>query len=150
MKEAFNYKKIDAETVECQTCSHFCKIKEGRVGLCGIRKNSGGRLYLLTYGKAAAVQIDPIEKKPFFHFQPGTLAYSWGTLGCNFRCANCQNYDISQIYGLKGKEEEYEKINWGRDLSPQEIVSQAKESGCQSLALLIPSQLFFWNMAGRQ
>lgn len=134
MKECVNYQKIDAHTLECQTCSHFCKIKKGRTGICGIRKNIGGKLYLLVYGKAAAVNIDPIEKKPFFHFLPGTETYSLGTVGCNFRCANCQNYDISQIYNLKGATSEYEKINWGYDLTPKEIVNGALESGCESIA----------------
>lgn len=134
MKECLNYKKIDAQTLECLACSHFCKIKEGNAGICGIRQNIGGKLYLLTYGKAAAAHIDPIEKKPFFHFQPGSSSYSFGTIGCNFRCANCQNYDISQMYGLKGKVKEYEKMNWGYDLSPKKIVEEALEAGCQSIA----------------
>lgn len=134
MKECLNYKKIDAQTLQCQTCSHFCKIKKGRVGICGIRQNTEGKLYLLTYGKAAAAHTDPIEKKPFFHFLPGSTAYSFGTIGCNFRCANCQNYDISQMYSLKGKVKEYEKLNWGYDLSPQEIVKEALKTGCRSIA----------------
>lgn len=134
MKECLNYKKIDAHTLQCQTCSHFCKIKEGGVGICGIRQNISGKLYLLTYGKAAAAHVDPIEKKPLFHFLPGSLSYSFGTIGCNLRCANCQNYDISQMYGLKGKVKEYEKLNWGYDLLPQEIVKEALKSGCRSIA----------------
>ena len=134
MKECLNYKKIDSQTLQCETCSHFCKIKEGRVGVCGIRQNIGGKLFLLTYAKAVAANIDPIEKKPLFHFLPGSRTYSFGTIGCNFRCANCQNYDISQMYGLKGKTQEYDKLNWGFDLSPQEIVEEALSSGCQSIA----------------
>lgn len=134
MKECLNYVKIDPRTLQCQTCAHFCKIKEGRVGICGIRQNIGGKLYLLTYGKAAAAHIDPIEKKPLFHFLPGSVSYSLGTIGCNFRCANCQNYDISQMFGLKGVVKEYQKLNWGYSLPPKKIVEEALETGCQSIA----------------
>jgi len=134
MKECLNYKKINTEIVQCRNCSHFCKIKDGHVGICGIRKNIGGKLYLLTYGKAIALHIDPIEKKPFFHFLPGSYAYSFGTLGCNFRCDNCQNYDISQIFGYKGKTEAYQKFDWGYEISPREIVKEAIKNNCKSIA----------------
>ncbi len=134
MKECLNYKIIDSETLECHNCNHFCRIKEGKVGICGIRQNRGGKLYLLTYGKAVAANIDPIEKKPLFHFLPGSLAYSFGTLGCNFRCSNCQNYAISQMFGEKGKVKEYSKLNWGLDFSPAKIVEEAKQNDCSSIA----------------
>lgn len=134
MKECVNYQKAANQTLECQNCNHFCKIKEGNVGVCGVRQNIDGKLYLLVYGKAAAVNIDPIEKKPFFHFLPRTEAYSFGTVGCNFRCANCQNFDISQIYNVKGKVGEYEKVNFGYSIMPEEIVKGALESGCKSIA----------------
>lgn len=134
MKECYLYKKLDSQVVECQTCSHFCKIKEGEIGICGIRQDIEGKLYLLAYGRAAALNIDPIEKKPLYHFLPGSFAYSFGTLGCNFRCANCQNYDISQMYGLKKKVNEYQRLNWGQEISPAEIVRGAKENKCQSIA----------------
>lgn len=134
MKECLNYRKIDSETLQCQNCSHFCKIKEGGVGICGIRQNLKGKLYLLAYGRAIAVNVDPIEKKPLFHFLPGTEAYSFGTLGCNFRCGNCQNYEISQMFGVKGKTEEYGGINWGHSFSPREIVAKALENNCASIA----------------
>lgn len=134
MKECINYKKIDSKTLECRTCSHFCKIKEDRTGICGIRQNLKGKLHLLAYGKAIAAHIDPVEKKPLFHFLPGSRAYSVGTIGCNFRCGNCQNFDISQMYGHKGKVEEYSRLNWGYDLPPKKIVEEAIDSGCQSIA----------------
>jgi pyruvate formate lyase activating enzyme len=107
---------------------------EGRNGICGIRQNIKNKLYLLAYGKAIAANIDPIEKKPLFHFLPGSQAYSVGTIGCNFRCGNCQNFDISQMFGHKGKAEEYERLNWGYEMSPEKIVEEALESGCQSIA----------------
>jgi len=134
MKECLNYKKIDSKTLQCQTCSHFCKILEGRAGICGIRRNIKGKLYLLAYGKAIAAHIDPVEKKPLFHFLPGSTAYSIGTIGCNFRCGNCQNYDISQMFGFKGKVKEYDKFSWGYDLAPEKIVEEALKNKCASIA----------------
>ena len=134
MKECLNYKKIDSEILQCLNCSHFCKIKQGKTGICGIRQNIKGKLYSLVYGKAAALNIDPIEKKPFFHFLPGSKTLSFGTIGCNMRCKNCQNYDISQMFGQKGKVENYEKLDWGYSLSPEQIVNEALEAKCESIA----------------
>lgn len=133
MKECINYQKT-GEKIECQACSHFCRIPEGKTGICGVRQNIGGKLYLLAYGKVIAVQVDPIEKKPLFHFLPGSRSYSFGTLGCNFRCANCQNYDISQMFELKGRVQEYSRLNWGFSLAPEEIVQGALENRCQSIS----------------
>ncbi|OIO07382.1 AmmeMemoRadiSam system radical SAM enzyme [Candidatus Falkowbacteria bacterium CG1_02_41_21] len=132
MKEAINYRNI-GDRVECRTCHHFCRIPVGSTGLCGWRQNIGGKLYLLSYGRAAAAQIDPIEKKPLFHFLPGSSTYSFGTLGCNFRCANCQNYDLSQSRP-SGKTEDSDKISWGIDLTPAEIVANALKAKCLSIA----------------
>ena len=134
MRSPFNYQIIEPGVIKCQACSHFCKIKEGKTGICGVRQNNKGKLKLLVYGKAIAVNIDPIEKKPLFHFLPGSQAYSFGTLGCNFRCDNCQNFDISQIYNFKGKTEKYKKFSWGYNLPPREIVEDALASKCQSIA----------------
>jgi pyruvate formate lyase activating enzyme len=96
-----------------------------------LRQNINGRLYLLAYGCVAAVNLDPIEKKPLFHFLPGSLTYSFGTLGCNFRCANCQNYDLSQF---ARSEKAGPKISWGLDLSPAEIVKSALKAKCPSIS----------------
>lgn len=134
MKEAILYKKLKDNKVQCTACNHSCTIDVGRVGVCGIRQNIDGKLELLSYGKAIAVNIDPIEKKPLFHVLPGEYAYSFGTLGCNFRCANCQNFDISQMFERKGKVEEYDHIPWDRNFAPDEIVDQALKSGCSSIA----------------
>ena len=122
------------EIIECFACSHFCKIKNGQVGICGVRQNRSGKLYSLVYGKAVAVHIDPIEKKPLFHFLPGSFAYSFGTVGCNFRCGNCQNFDISQIFESKGKIAEYENLNWGYPMLPEQIVNDTIKNNCQSVA----------------
>lgn len=133
-KECLNYKKIDSENIQCRTCSHFCKIKNGHTGICGTRINKGGKLSFVNYGKVLAFHIDPIEKMPFFHFFPGSYVYSFGTLGCNFRCSNCQNYDISQMFGYKSKTEEYEKFDWGYEMPPEEIVKEAIKNNCKSIA----------------
>ena len=96
MHEARQYKKIEQNAVQCLLCSHQCKIAEGKHGICGVRQNHGGRLCAMTYGLVSAERVDPIEKKPLFHFLPGTLTYSLGGVGCNFRCSHCQNWHISQ------------------------------------------------------
>lgn len=129
-----NYKQLDSDWVQCRACSHFCKIKPGQTGICGVRQNLEGKLYSLVYGWAVALHMDPIEKKPLYHFLPGSYTYSFGTLGCNFRCANCQNYEISQIFGLKGRAEEYEKLEWGYGILPEKIVAGAEQNNCPSIS----------------
>ncbi|MFA4998954.1 MAG: AmmeMemoRadiSam system radical SAM enzyme [Candidatus Paceibacterota bacterium] len=118
MKEAYLYKKLPNSKVQCRNCAHYCNIPAGNLGICGVRSNIKGKLYALNYGKAVACHIDPIEKKPFFHFLPNTYSLSVATVGCNLNCKNCQNWDISQNF--KG-------INRvpGEDLSPKEIVKKA-------------------------
>jgi pyruvate formate lyase activating enzyme len=118
MKEAHLYKKLKNKRVRCQNCAHYCLISPQKRGICGIRENIKGKLYALNYGKAIAVHIDPIEKKPFFHFLPGSHSLSIATVGCNFSCKNCQNYDISQ--GFKDV-----KNIPGQNLSPKDIVNLA-------------------------
>jgi pyruvate formate lyase activating enzyme len=90
MKEAMFYKNLDGK-VRCHLCNHQCVIKDGKRGICGVRENREGKLYSLVYGRSVATGIDPIEKKPFFNFYPGSTAYSISTVGCNFRSPNCQN-----------------------------------------------------------
>jgi pyruvate formate lyase activating enzyme len=127
MKEAKFYKKLDNNSVQCELCNHFCAINPGQSGICLARKNFNGLLYSLIYGRPVALNIDPIEKKPLFHFLPGSLTYSFGTLGCNFRCDNCQNFDISQP-------KEIPTIENGLTYSPEKIVSEAIASGCRSIS----------------
>ncbi|TAK95852.1 AmmeMemoRadiSam system radical SAM enzyme [Patescibacteria group bacterium] len=134
MQECINYKQLGAKNVQCLTCAHYCQIKPDQVGVCGVRQNVGGKLFLLTYGKAAAAHVDPIEKKPLFHFLPGSTVYSFGTVGCNFCCGNCQNHDISQMFGWKGQAKEYAGVEWGYPLSPEEIVEEALAHECPSIA----------------
>jgi pyruvate formate lyase activating enzyme len=127
MKEAYLYKKISGEKVKCQNCAHYCIISPNRRGLCGVRENKNGKLYALNYGKAIASCIDPIEKKPLFHFLPGTKTFSIATIGCPFKCSNCQNYDISQ--GARNKEEIP-----GENLPPEKIIEIAKENNLPSIS----------------
>jgi pyruvate formate lyase activating enzyme len=123
--EAKFYKKKEDGAVECRLCHHFCHLLPGNAGICTARKNINGELYSLVYGRPAALNIDPIEKKPLYHFLPGSTAFSLGTLGCNFRCANCHNYEITQ------SKIEREKMPF---VTPEEIVAKAERGGCQSIA----------------
>ena len=97
MMEARFYEKKKEQQVHCLLCNHHCLIKEGKRGLCGVRENREGRLYSLVYARPIATHVDPIEKKPLFHFLPGSRSFSLATAGCNFRCLFCQNADISQL-----------------------------------------------------
>lgn len=116
------YQPIAEGKVRCTACARYCVIPEGSHGFCFVRKNVGGRLQLLSYGRASAVQVDPIEKKPLSHFHPGTRVFSIGTVGCNWRCQYCQNAEISQ-----------EREVVGRPLSPKMAVAQAKRFGCSGV-----------------
>ena len=116
------YQPLTDRKVRCTACARYCTIPDGSHGFCFVRKNVGGELVLLSYGKASAVQVDPIEKKPLSHFHPGTRVYSIGTVGCNWRCAYCQNADISQ---------EHEIV--GRSLPPHAAVTEAKRFGCSGV-----------------
>ena len=97
MQEARFYEKLEESKVHCHLCAHECKIDPGKRGLCHVRENQAGTLYSLVYGMVVAENTDPIEKKPLFHFLPGSRSYSIATSGCNFMCLHCQNYDISQF-----------------------------------------------------
>ncbi|MFA5993310.1 MAG: AmmeMemoRadiSam system radical SAM enzyme [Candidatus Pacearchaeota archaeon] len=122
MKECDLYKK-EKNNVKCLACSHNCLIKENNVGICGVRKNIKGKLYLLVYGKVVSANIDPIEKKPLYHFLPNTKIFSIGTIGCNFKCGFCQNYQTSQLKEIVGQE-----------ITSQKIVDLAIKSKCKSIA----------------
>ncbi len=127
-KECVLYTKEKDKKVRCIACAHKCLIPDGKTGICGVRRNIKGRLYLLVYGRVASRHIDPIEKKPLFHFLPKSYSYSFGTIGCNFRCDFCQNYDISQFKEVYG-----ERII-GEQLTPEEIVKEAIKTKCKSIA----------------
>jgi len=140
VKEAFLYEKIKEKRVKCNLCSHHCLIEEGKRGICGVRENRGGMLCSLVYERAVANNIDPIEKKPFFHFFPGSFAFSIATIGCNFRCSFCQNDDISQF-----PREKREII--GEVLSPEKIVSSAKKNNCKSISYTYTEPTVFFEYA---
>jgi len=96
MKEAMFYEKTENKNVKCKLCNHFCVIKQSHTGLCNVRKNIDGKLFSNVYCRIVAKNIDPVEKKPLYHFLPGSYTYSISTIGCNFKCLNCQNHEISQ------------------------------------------------------
>lgn len=125
MKECALYKK-EGNNIMCLACCHECLIGEGKTGICGVRKNIKGTLHLLVYGRISAEHADPIEKKPLYRFLPGTKAYSIGTVGCNFKCDWCQNFDISQV--------SKEGIIFGQERSAEQIVNEALKTGCKSIA----------------
>jgi len=124
MKEALFYIK-KGKDVQCKLCPRLCIIKPDSLGNCGVRKNINGKLYSLVYGRAAATNIDPIEKKPLYHFLPGSFSFSIGTLGCNLHCKNCQNWGISQA--KSGEYPDYE-------LLPEKIVEEAVRNNCKSIS----------------
>lgn len=132
MKEAYLYKKLAKDAVQCQTCSHQCLIAEGKRGICAIRENQQGKLYLLTYGRVCAENIDPVEKKPLYHFLPQSKTLTIATVGCNLRCDWCQNYDISQ--GPKNSSLHCQIGECDFLLPPAKIVSDAIAAGCPSIS----------------
>ena len=113
--------------IRCKLCSHHCEIAEGKLGRCCVRKNINGTLYSLNYDKVCSANPDPIEKKPLFHFQPGTKSFSIATMGCNFRCEFCQNWQISQAAIENGRID-------GEPITPEQIVEGAIRSRCKSIA----------------
>ncbi len=140
MKEAMLYEKLEEDRVHCFLCSHHCHIAPGKRGICAVRENRGGTLYSLVYGKIIAGNIDPIEKKPLFHFHPGSTSYSIATVGCNFRCEHCQNYSIAQY------PKEYPEIP-GEPTTPEAVVQAAKRVGCRSISYTYTEPTIFFEFA---
>ncbi len=141
MKQAlFQTAKQDGKVL-CSLCSHRCLISEGKRGICAVRENRGGVLYSLVYDKVIAQNIDPIEKKPLFHFLPGSLSYSIATPGCNFRCLHCQNADISQLPRDRGG------TILGEDFPPPSIVGQAKAYRCASISYTYTEPTIYFELA---
>lgn len=134
------YSTLGEGRVSCGLCAHRCTIAEGRRGVCGVRENQAGKLYSLVYGKLIASHVDPIEKKPLFHYLPGSMSYSIATVGCNLRCRNCQNWDISQ-----GPKQGGEIV--GREVNPEEVVNEAIDTGCQSIAYTYNEPTIFMEYA---
>jgi len=140
MKEAILYTKREDGKAACVLCSHRCVIADGKRGVCGVRVNHDGTLYTLAYGKVIAQHLDPIEKKPLFHFLPGTFSYSVATIGCNFRCGFCQNWEISQF---RTNGEDFP----GKSLSPETAVQEATKAGCVSISYTYTEPTIFFEYA---
>lgn len=140
MKEAMFYEKNADAKVKCHLCAHGCIISSGKRGICSVRENRDGTLYSLVYGKVIAKQIDPIEKKPLFHFYPGSRSFSIATVGCNFRCRHCQNYNISQHV------ESFHDMP-GEEMTPEQVVMEAEVAGCESISYTYTEPTIFMEFA---
>ncbi|MGM5488165.1 MAG: AmmeMemoRadiSam system radical SAM enzyme [Nanobdellota archaeon] len=135
MKEASFY-RTKADKVQCYLCPHVCSIGDGERGKCRVRQNIKGKLYSLVYGKLIAQSVDPIEKKPLFHFCPHTKSYSIATVGCNLSCDFCQNWDISQPEQIVGE-----------DATPEQVVESAIHAGCKSISYTYTEPTIFLEFA---
>ncbi len=131
---------LGGPTVHCYLCAHHCRVEAGARGLCAVRENRDGVLYTLTYGCPISAGVDPIEKKPLFHFLPGTTSYSIATVGCNFTCLFCQNSDISQM------PRDQRRIQGG-SIEPEEVVERALEAGCASISYTYTEPTIFFEYA---
>ena len=141
MKEALLYDKLEKDRVYCYLCQFHCKIAEGKRGICGVRENRDGTLYTLVYDRVVSRAVDPIEKKPLFNFMPGSTSYSIATVGCNFRCLHCQNYEISQMPRYKDAKVIGEKV------TPVEIVEEAEKYNCKSISYTYTEPTIFFELA---
>ncbi|MEM2145703.1 MAG: AmmeMemoRadiSam system radical SAM enzyme [Candidatus Jordarchaeaceae archaeon] len=135
LKETRFYEKLEDGAVKCGICPNRCIIKPGKMGSCRTRKNMDGTLYSLVYSSISSMAVDPIEKKPLFHFYPGSTAFSISTVGCTFHCLNCQNWSISQAEPESGLT---------RDIPPEKIVSAAKREGSRSIAYTYNEPFVFY------
>jgi pyruvate formate lyase activating enzyme len=139
LKEAQFYEQKDGKKVQCLLCAHNCIIAEGKVGICSVRKNVGGKLYSLVYGKASSISADPVEKKPLYHFYPGSSVLSFGTVGCNLKCQYCQNWRISQV-----KPEDYDLRVMG---TAEQILSQIRRYTCSGVAFTYNEPTIWYEFA---
>ncbi|MGD2278724.1 MAG: AmmeMemoRadiSam system radical SAM enzyme [Candidatus Omnitrophota bacterium] len=140
-KEAMLWEKLEENKVHCYLCAHHCRISEGNFGFCGMRKNIGGELFTFAYGNVIASHVDPIEKKPLYHFLPGTYAFSIATIGCNFHCPFCQNWQISQVSERDGGGME------GYELKPEEVIREALRNDCRSISYTYTEPTIFFEYA---
>jgi len=136
LREAMLYEQLSDNKVRCNLCDRRCLIPQGDFGFCSVRRNESGRLYSLNYAKACAAHVDPIGKKPLSHFHPGALVMSIATVGCNFRCQFCDNWDISQ-----------EKEIAGSDFPPEKVVDAAKNYQCQGISYTYTEPTIFFEYA---
>ncbi len=148
MKEALLYEKLDERIVHCYLCAHHCKIADKKFGFCGVRQNIAGILYTHAYGKVIAAAVDPIEKKPLYHFLPGSFSFSIATIGCNFHCGFCQNWKISQqSYRDKGLIPKGTVPESEEELKPRQIVEAAAKNKCKSISYTYTEPTIFFEYA---
>jgi len=140
MKEAYLYEKLEQNRVRCSLCNHRCLIRDAERGICGVRENHAGELFSLVYDRVIATHNDPIEKKPMFHFLPGTQSYSIATVGCNFRCLFCQNADISQMPA------DHHRV-YGEEMTPEMIVAEASRGGSATIAYTYTEPTVYFELA---
>jgi pyruvate formate lyase activating enzyme len=139
IREASFFKELDGDIL-CGLCHQNCRIRPDKRGICGVRENKSGKLLTLVYGSLVAANVDPIEKKPFYHFLPGSISYSIATVGCNFSCLHCQNADISQMPRETGQIP-------GEFVNPERVVAEACALGCQSIAYTYSEPTVFFEYA---
>ena len=140
MKEALLYEKLEKNKVRCNLCGHHCVISEGKLGVCMVRQNTGGTLQTLVYGHAVSHNVDPIEKKPLYHFLPGSRSFSIATPGCNFKCKWCQNWQIAHM--------PHHGAGIGHEtMSPAEVVSSAQRTNSQTIAYTYTEPTIFFEYA---
>ncbi len=142
MREARLYEKLQGAKVRCFLCAHRCVIADGSGGLCGVRRNQGGILYAATYERVISANPDPIEKKPLYHYKPGTWSMSVATVGCNFTCDFCQNHSISQLL----KDNPGQSIPGGQ-LEASRIVKEARRHGCETISFTYTEPTVFYELA---
>ncbi len=139
-QRAMLWEQLDGQEVQCRLCNFRCRIKPGKRGHCLVRENRAGKLYSLNYSAVCSVNVDPIEKKPLFHFYPGSRSLSYAAPGCNFRCEFCQNWQISQEVRL------FKRIN-GQAYSPKQLVQAAMEGNCASIAHTYTEPTIYFELA---
>lgn len=140
-KEALLYEKKENQSVKCLLCAHECLIEKEKYGFCGVRQNLEGKLFTHVYGNIIAAHVDPIEKKPLYHFLPGSKSFSIATIGCNFRCHFCQNWEISQL-----RKDQILRVA-EKEFTPEEIVAEAIKNGCKSISFTYTEPTVFFEFA---
>ena len=135
--DALLYDELEDDLVQCKLCAHRCKISAGRRGICRVRENKDGKLFTRVYGNLISKNIDPIEKKPLYHFYPGSQSFSVAMPGCNFRCEWCQNWQISQMPRIMD-------LPHGKRFMPEDIVQETIKSGCRSISYTYTEPTIFF------
>lgn len=139
MREASLWKSLPDNKVHCRLCSHYCVIADGEYGICGVRANRSGTLMTLVYDRVASLAVDPVEKKPLFHYLPGSLTLSFATMGCNFACSFCQNHALSQP-PRNGHEPQ------GQPVTPDDLVQAAIKEECRSISYTYSEPTIFFEL----